>query len=412
MKSALRVPAATLLPGMVAAALLVAPARADVVTDWNVLADKLVAAEATNNPKARTLAMMHVAMSDAINTVQNRYARVVATVPLAPDASAEAAAATAARQILTQRYPDQKARIEEAYATSLKAIADGAAKSNGIKLGMEIAEAVQADRSNDGANVSDTYRPGVAPGAYVPTALPASEQYARAKPWVINSADQFRPGPPPALSSADWARDYNEVKAVGGTKSTVRTAEQTEAVVFWGNANFGPSWQATARELALKKELPLAECARMFALLNLTLANGYIVNWDAKYHYNFWRPITAIRNGDQDGNDATERDAAWTSFNPTPMHPEYPSQATINATIALAVLESVFGPLKATPITMTDVRDAKRTRQFASIADMAEEQKNVRVWGGVHYRFALRTSEGTGAKLAAHMIENTLKPVR
>src|SRR6266516_1808119 len=406
MKSGLRSSAA-LLPGIVAAALLVASARADVVTDWNVTANALVANDVGNNRKMRTLAMVHVAMSDAINTVQNRYTRVVATLPAAPGASAEAAAATAARQILTQVYPEQKAKIEEAYAASLKAIPDGPAKTEGIKLGMEVAEAVQADRANDGTNAPDT-----TPGAYVTTTPPLWEQYARAKPWVLKSADQFRPGPPPALSSAEWARDYNEFKSLGGTKSTACTAEQTEAVRFWGNVNFGPSWQAAARELAMKTEMPLAESARLFALLNMGLANAYIVNWDAKYTYNFWRPVTAIRNGDQDGNDATERDAGWTSFNPTPMHPEYPSQATFNAMIASAVLESVFGPVKAIPFTATDVRDPKRTRQFASLADMAEDQKNVRVWGGVHYRFAIRTSEEVGPKVVAYMIENTLKPVR
>ena len=359
MKSVLKMPAATLLPGIVAAALSVAPARADVVTDWNMITNALVANDVGNNPRLRTLAMVHVAMSDAINTVQNRYTRVVATVPLAPGASAEAAAATAARQILTQIYPEQKAKIEEAYAASLKAIPDGPAKTEGIKLGMEVADAVQADRANDGTNAPDTYRPHAAPGAYVPTTPPLWEQYARAKPWVLKSADQFRPGPPPALSSAEWARDYNEVKSLGGTKSTARTAEQTEAVTFWGNVNFGGAWQAAARELAMKKEMPLAECARLFALLNMGLANAYIVNWDAKYHYNFWRPVTAIRNGDRDGNDATERDAGWTSFNPTPMHPEYPSQATYQRHDAAAVLESVFGPLKAIPFTATDVRDAE-----------------------------------------------------
>jgi hypothetical protein len=355
---------------------------------------------------------VHVAMSDAINTVQNRYARVVATLPAAPGASAEAAAAAAARQILTQIYPEQKAKIEEAYAASLKAIPAGPAKIDGIKLGVEVADAVLADRASDGTNAADTYRPHAAPGAYVPTTTPLWDQYARAKPWVVKSADQFRPGPPPALASAEWARDYNEVKNVGGTKSAARTPEQSEAVKFWGNVNFGGAWQGAAREFAMKQKMPLAECARLFALLNMSLANAYIVNWDAKYAYNFWRPVTAIRNGDRDGNDATERDAGWTSFNPTPMHPEYPSQATINATIASAVLESVFGPVKAIPFTATDVRDAKRTRQFASVVDMAEEQKNVRVWGGVHYRFAIRTSEDVGRKVAAYMIENTLKPAR
>ena len=260
---------AALLPGIVAAALSVASARADVVTDWNVVANALVANDVGNNPKLRTLAMVHVAMSDAINTVQNRYTRVVATLPAAPSASAEAAAATTARQILTQIYPEQKAKIEEAYAASLKAIPDGAAKTDGIKLGMEVAAAVQADRANDGTNAPDTYRPHAAPGAYVPTTPPLWDQYARAKPWVLKSADQFRPGPPPALSSTEWARDYNEVKSLGGTKSTARAPEQTEAVRFWGNVNFGPSLQAAARELAIKKEMSLAECARLFALLNM-----------------------------------------------------------------------------------------------------------------------------------------------
>jgi hypothetical protein len=405
-------PVTVLLPGIVAAALWVAPACAAVVTDWNVTATALVANDVGNNPRLRTLAMVHVAMSDAINTVHNRYSRVVATLPAAPGASGEAAAATAARQILIQVYPGQKAKIEEAYAASLKAISDGPAKSEGIKLGTEVADAVQADRANDGTNAPDTYRPHAAPGVYVPTTTPLWEQYARAKPWVLKSADQFRPGPPPALSSAEWARDYNEVKSLGGTNSTARTPEQTEAVKFWDNVNFGSSWQAVSCELSIKKQLPLAECARLFALLNMSLANAYIVNWDAKYTYNFWRPVTAIRNGDQDGNDATERDAGWTSVNPTPMHPEYPSQATINATIASAVLESVFGPVTAIPFTATDVRDPKRTRQFASLAAMAEEQENVRVWGGVHYRFAIRTSEDVGRRVAAYMIENTLKPVR
>src|SRR5687768_6846118 len=183
MKSVSKVLATALLAGMVAAA-----ARADVVTDWNATTNALVADDVGNNPRLRTLAMVHVAMSDAINTVQNRYTRVVATVPLAPGASAEAAAATAARQVLTQIYPGQKAKIEEAYAASLKAIPDGPGKTQGIKLGMQVADAVQADRANDGANAPDTYRPHAAPGAYVPTTAPAWEQWARAKPWVLKSA--------------------------------------------------------------------------------------------------------------------------------------------------------------------------------------------------------------------------------
>jgi hypothetical protein len=398
---------------MVAAALLAAPARADVVTDWNVTANELMTAATTgNNPRLRTLAMMHVAMSDAINTVQGRYMRVVATMPAAPGASAEAAATAAARKILIELYPKQKAKIDEAYAASLKAIPDGTAKSEGIALGEQVAAAVQDLCAKDGTDAPDTYRPLTSPGVYVPTANPVFPEYASATPWLLKKADHFRPGPPPALSSPIWARDYNEVKSLGGVKSTARTPEQTEAVKFWGNANFGPSWQAAARHLSAAKELGLAETARVFALLNMSLANNYVVNWDAKYTYNFWRPVTAIRNGDVDGNDATERDPGWTSLNMTPMHPEYPSQATINATVAAAILESVFGPVTAIPLTVTDVADAKRTRHFNSIADMVEEQKNVRIWGGVHYRSAIETGADMGRKVAAYMIENALKPVR
>jgi hypothetical protein len=414
MKSVLKLPAATLLPSILAAALSVAPARADIVTDWNVTANAVMTDENVgNNPRLRNLAMVHVAMSDAINSVQARYARVIATtIPAAPGASPEAAASAAARQILNQLYPKQKAKIDAAHAAALKGIPEGPALTQGIALGQQVAAAVQADRANDGTDAPDTHRPSASPGVYVTTAPPLFEQYARAKPWVFAKADQFRPGPPPQLSSAAYTKDYNEVKALGGTKSTARTPDQTDAVTFWRNANFGPTWQEAARQLATAKELALPECARLFALLNMGLANAYIVNWDAKFTYLMWRPVTAIRNGDRDGNDATERDPGWTSLNPTPLHPEYPSQASINATVASAVLEAVFGPVSAIPFTATDVADAKRTRQFKSIADMAEEHRNVRVWGGVHFRTGLDVGQDMGRKLAAHMIENSLKPAR
>jgi PAP2 superfamily len=408
-----KLPAATLLPGLVAAAVLIAPARADVVTDWNMTAAEIMRAGSVgNNPTLRSLAMMHVAMSDAINTVEGRYTRVVATMPAAPGASVEAAAAAAARNILVGLYPKQIARIDEAYAASLKSIPDGPAKSDGIALGEQVAAAVAAECATDGTDASDTYRPVTSPGVYIVTTMPVFPEYASARPWLLKKADHFRPGPPPALSSATWARDYNEVKSLGGVKSTARTAEQTDAVKFWGNANFGSSWQGAARHLSAAKELGLADTARVFALLNMGLANNYVFNWDAKYTYQFWRPVTAIRNGDIDGNDATERDPGWTSLNMTPMHPEYPSQATINATLAAAILESVFGPVAGIPFTASDVMDGKRTRHFASIADMVEEQKNVRVWGGVHYRFAIETGADMGRKVAAYMLENALKPMR
>jgi len=388
-------------------------AHADTVTDWNQTAIEVMkGAKAVGNPWTRSLAMVHVAMADAIDAVQGRYTRYIATVPSVPSASAEVAAAAAARHILMQLYPNQKAQIEEAYAASLKTVPDGPAKSAGVTLGEQAAAAVEADRADDGTSVPDTYRPFTSPGVWVPTTPPLFEQYARAKPWVLKNADQFRPGPPPQLSSALYARDYNETKNVGSSKSTVRTPQQTEVVKFWTQFNFLPAWEAAARQLSAAKGLGLAENARLFALLNMGIANTFINDWDAKFTYNFWRPITAIRNGDKDDNDATERDPGWTPLNTTPMHPEYPSQAAIVTGVAVAVLESVFGSNPAITVTATDFDNPNLKREFKSIAEMADEMKNVRVWGGIHFRNSLEVGDDMGRKIAAYLIENALKPTR
>jgi hypothetical protein len=390
-------------------------ARADIVIDWNLTTIEVMKAAKVrlgSAPGLRTLAMVHVAMSDAINSVESRYTRYVATVPAMPGASAEVAAAAAARQILVGLYPNQKAMVDEAYAASAKAIPDGPPKNQGVALGEQVAAAVQADRAADGTNLPDTYRPMTSPGVWVPATPPLFEQYARAKPWVLKSADQFRPGPPPPLSSALYARDYNETKNLDGAKSTARTAEQTAAVKFWTTQNLAPAWQAAARQLSAAKGLSLAENARLFALLNMGTANSVIADWDGKFFYNFWRPVTAIRNGDMDGNDATERDPGWTPLNETPMHPEYPSQAAISAGVAVGILESVFGPQPTTTITATDFIDPKLTRQFSSVSQMGEEHNNVRIWGGIHFRNTLVVATEMGHKIAAYLVDNSLKPTR
>jgi hypothetical protein len=279
-------------------------------------------------------------------------------------------------------------------------------------LGEQVGTVILAERANDGTDMPDTYRPLTRPGVWVPTTPPVTEQYARAKPWVLKSADQFRPGPPPELSSPLYARDYNETKSLGGAKSTARTSEQTALVRFSPTPRLALGWQAAARQLAIARELPLDERARFFALLNMASANSFITDWDAKFTYNFWRPVTAIRNGDQDGNDATDRDATWTPLVPTPMHPEYPSQAAISAGVMMGVMEALFGPNPALPITIADPTDAKQTRTLSSIAQMAEEHNNVRVWGGIHFRNSLVVATEMGRKIAAYMVENAIKPSR
>jgi len=388
-------------------------AHADVITDWNQNAlEVLKAANMAGNPWSRAMAMVHVAMSDAVNSVQGRYTRYASAAPAAPNASAEAAAVSAARHVLIPLLPAQKAKIDEAYAESLSRIADGPAKTDGIVLGEQVAALIQSDRATDATSAPDTYRPLTSPGVWVPTQPPLFPQYAQAKPWGMKSADQFRPGPPPPLTSPVYARDYNETKELGGSKSAKRTQPQTDAVRFWTQSNFGPSWNEAARQLSAGKGLSLAENARLFALLNMGIANTFITDWDAKFHYNFWRPVTAIRNGDMDGNDATERDAGWTPLNVTPMHPEYPSQAAIQCGVAAGVLETVFGTGSVSPFTVTDTVDARLQRQFTSIGQMAEEHAMVRIWGGIHFRNTLEVSEQMGRKIAAHLISNYMTPVR
>jgi hypothetical protein len=399
--------------GSVCVGLAVAgPARADVITDWNVAAiAAMKAANIGGNPWTRNLAMMHVAMSDAVNSVQNKYALYeTAGAMRNPDASAEAAAAAAARFILVQQVPAQKAIIEQAFEATIKGVPDSAARTAGIALGEKCAAAVLADRASDRTDVPDTYRPVTTPGVWIPTTPPIFAEYAQAKPWVIEKADAMRPGPPPDLKSELYARDYNETKDFGGARSTKRTPEQTAAVKFWTQSNLGTGWQEATRQISEAKKLSLADNARLFALLNMAIANTFILDWDAKFNYGSWRPVTAIRNGDRDGNDATERDPGWTSFNATPMHPEYPSQAAIIAGAVIGIFEGVLGPGLDVPVTATDLIDPKLQRSFPNIRLMAAEVQDVRIWGGVHFRNSLKVGYDLGMKISGFMVQNALKP--
>jgi len=402
----------TLQSAVIGLALLAATpvAQADVITDWNQTAiDVMKAANVAGNPWTRSMALMNVAMSDAVNTVQSRYARFGATIPPESRASAEAAAAGAAREMLQRLYPGQKAAIDKAYAVSLTAIPEGSARDAGVALGEKLAVLLYTDRQNDATSAPDAYRPVTTPGVWIPTVPPIFPQYATAKPWGLDRADQFRPAPPPALSSALYARDYNETREFGSAKSAKRTQEQTEVVRFWTQTNLAPAWYQAAAQLSAAKGLGLAENARVHALLSMALANCFIIDWDAKFHYNFWRPLTAIRNGDLDGNAATERDPGWMPLNATPMHPEYPSQAGINAGAAVGVLQSVFGsgPLE---VTATDIDNPRLQRTYSSVAQMGEEQRLVRIWGGIHFRNSLEVGDAMGRQIADHLVRNYLKP--
>ena len=235
--------------------------------------------------------------------------------------------------------------IEQAYAASTQAIPEGPAKSKGVTLGEQVAAAVIADRATDGAAVPDTYRPITSPGVWVPTTPPITEQFARARPWVLKSASQFRPGPPPQLTSAVYARDYNETKGLGSAVSKARTAEQTAAVAILANAQYRTRMAGGSAPVCDPKGTGACRhargCSRSSAWRRPTASSPTGMRSSPTTSGG---PITAIRNGDLDGNDATERDAGWSPMAPTPLHPEYPSQASILAGVSLGVLEAVLGP--------------------------------------------------------------------
>jgi hypothetical protein len=308
-------------------------------------------------------------------------------------------------------FPDQAEPVEAAYAASVAKIPDGDAKTSGIALGRAVAAECLSMREQDGAGMPGAYRPRTTAGVYVATTLPLSAQWPKVKPWFLSDGAQFRPGPPPALASAAWARDYNEIKNIGARQSAARTAEQTDVARFW-TITGAASWNPVVRSLALSKSLGLVDNARLFALVNMVAADAFVAVFDAKYAYNFWRPITAIRNGDIDGNDATSLDAEWMPLVDTPLHPEYPCAHCITAGAIGAVLEAQFGNGDVAPITMTSPTAPGVTRRWTRISDYVQEVDNARIWGGIHYRNSTQVGEAMGRKIGALALQNVLQPLR
>ena len=405
--------AQSLRSSLVAMALLLAPliAAADAVTEWN---EKTVAAsaQAKQLPAAasRTVAIVHTAMFDAINSIEGRYSPYKFKVSATPGSSSEAAGVAAAHAVLLKLFPEQKADLDAAYAASLARIPDGNGKTSGIAVGEEVASKIFALRASDGSDASNTYKPATAPGVYITTTMPISSQSGNVTTWVMASSSQFRPVPPPALTSSVWASDYNEIKDLGNKMSTVRTPEQTDIARFWILA--GPaSWEPIVRHLAAAPGRTLLQNARLFALVDLATADAYIAVFEAKYHFNFWRPITAIRNGDTDGNDATTRVPDWEPTIDTPLHPEYPCAHCITSAAARAVLEAEFGTGAIPVFTMTSPTAPGVTRKWTSIKDWADEISAARIYGGIHYRNSTVVGKDMGRKIGELVVQSQLKPV-
>ena len=395
------------------AAVLVGSARAaaaDVVTDW---IDRAVAvvyrSDAPTPLRTRNVALVAIAMFDALNAITPRYTPYRAQPATPAGASPDAAAAAAAHYLLIRLYPAEAARLDAAFQGELAAMPESAHKADGIVVGERAAARLLEERSGDGSAAPNTYRPVTTAGSYVPTTFPLEPAWGSVKPFALQAGNQFRPGPPYALGSAQWATDYNEVKRLGALTGSQRTPEQTTIARFWEFGGPG-TYMPVARGVVMAKRLGQLESARIYALAAMTGADALIAVFDAKYTYGFWRPVTAIRNGDRDGNDATERDSTWEPFIATPMHPEYPCAHCITQSSVATVLAAVVGD--TVPFTLSSPSAPGVTRSFSRLSDYAAEVVNARVYDGVHYRTSGNVGAAMGRQIGAYIAGNLLTPLR
>lgn len=359
--------------------------EADAVTDASAWAAD-IASRAPPTPVAvRAMAITEVSVFEAVNAITGRFPEHRAGVHSAPGASVDAAVAAATRTTLLALVPAEQARIEANYRAAIESLPDDPAQADGIAAGEQAASAVLAERQDDRAIAADTYRPHTTPGVYVPTVLPALPHWGQRKPWAMTRGDQFRPSPPPSLGSETWARDYNEIKALGAKHSTVRTVEQTAIARFWETTSPAVYWPVV-RSVAATPGRDVTDQARLLAVAAMAMDDALIAVFDAKYAYNLWRPITAIRNGDLDGNDATERDPSWTPLIDTPLHPEYPCAHCIVSAALGAVLEAALGDAPMPVLSTSSPTAPGVVRRWTSVEDFVQEVAEARIYDGVHFR--------------------------
>jgi hypothetical protein len=397
------------LIGVSLAVAIPAPAFANVITDWD---DKAVAVVTPMPPYTaeRLMGLVHAAMFDAVNSIEPRYRPYLVQLPADAATSKEAAAAAAAAAVLTTIDEKTAGEMKAALATYLGSIPDGAAKSDGVKLGQAVAAKVLEARVNDGCEAPDAYRPRTTAGVYVPTPITAASMWPDLKPFAMANPSQFRPKPPISLESKEWATDFNELKDYGGKTSVQRSAQQTETARFW--LMVGPqAYHPFVRRLVTAKQMGVGESARFMALVTVGLNDALIAVFDAKYHYNFWRPITAIRNGDIDGNPATDRKEAWQPIDNTPMHPEYPCAHCILSGSVAGVVKAALGAADIPEIAVTSATAPGVTHRWTNMTAFTDEIANARIWAGFHYRFSTRVGTDMGLQIGEYVVKNAMQPV-
>jgi len=389
------------------------------VLQWNkallVIVRTHGAQPATIHP-TRSFAIMHAAIYDAVNAIDGTHEPyLVPLTGVSRHASQDAAAASAAHEVLVQLYPSFQTMLDTQLQESLTPIPDGADKTEGIGVGQNVADAILALRSNDGSGAPPIpYVFGSDPGNYqsTPPNFPKQPQFthwSHVTPFALETADQFRPGPPPALTSDTYSDAFNEIKAFGITNSSASSADQALTGHFWNGAiqNY---WNEITQTAASAHNLTTAQSARLFALLNLTFADSVIAFYDAKYTYNLWRPVTAIRAADTDNNPETIADPNWLpEVGTTAPDPSYPGAHAVISGAGATVLGSFFTRHHFNFSVTSEVLPGVE-RSFDDFGDTAEEASLSRVFAGQHFRFDLTTGEHLGREVADFVVDHLLTP--
>ncbi|HEX8314768.1 MAG TPA: vanadium-dependent haloperoxidase [Flavisolibacter sp.] len=364
---------------------------------------------------SRINAMMHLAIHDALNSIEGKYARY-AYNGNDKEADPLAAAAAAAHAILVNEIADRKSFLDSALTQSFSMIKEGEAKTKGLALGKEAAYAVLAKRANDGKDgeLFGQIPPSEVPGIYQPVPpfnIMFAPHWENVKLFSLSQKDQFRSKSFPALNSQEYATAFNEVKEKGKLNSGTRLPDQLAYARFWYEFSEA-GWNRVARTVAVSKKLNLLEAARLFALVDMAIADAYIAGWDAKIHHNFWRPYTAIRKADADGNNATSVDAAWEPEMPTPPVHDYPSTHSALGNAAATVLAKILGDNTPFAMSSPTAFPAGTVRSFQSFSQAANENADSRVMAGIHFRFSCVAGQELGTNIGNWTVDNHLKPLK
>ncbi len=407
--------------GLIAGTLLLAtrPLAADPVLDWHTLMlDAIRSDNSGPTLSTRNLAILGLAQADAVNSIQPTFQPYALYVPAPDGAHADIAAAAAGHFVLTQLYPSFRARADQLLATFLDRIPQGLERDASLLFGTEIAMEAVSARDADGANTSVPYIPSDLPGQWRRTPPlyrpPLTPHWRYVTPFGIPDATRFRALPPPALDSPEYAAAINEVRSLGALDSTSRTAEQTEIARFWSDFSYTAMPPGHFHEIAIAisqaRGLSLAQNARLFGLLGMAQADAAIVCWETKFHYNLWRPVTAIQRATEDGNPDTEADPAWEPLLAAPPFPEYSSGHSTFSKTAATILAAVLGTDQITFTARSDTLPGV-FRQFTSLSACADEVGMSRIYGGIHFMFGNLAGKQCGEAIGRYIAQNYLLPL-